>query len=523
VKERFRFVVAGKLLALLLAVVPGTTIAAESRGAISVRGHGSALSGWARDDVTRASVARLDGSEMDLLLRDSAFSCDPTAVGAAAWAIRGYVGERAVSTVRVAPATAAAAAAPTAVALLGRGERMRLAPVDPRTLQALGRGIAYGRAGFVALATSPDRTIVATGVPSGALVRLVAFDPFRRVAEIRLGGGEYHSVRALAWVQPDRLLAVVERMSRPYRRHIRERTLVVVDPLERRVISRRPLPKLAIQQTAVAGGRLVMLLGRSTMRDDRVTLVVAEANSVRTTDLVVGRRSGARVPAALAVPPSGARAVVVAASIGGPTRAALEIDLATLTVARHPLEVLAGRIAPAGFSSLQAVAVDERHVAVTGVVAATVRGETLPAGGAFVIGTERWTAKLLDPVAAYVRAREGRVLTFGPSARRGDRTGTGVTIFAADGRRLHRLYGTRRFHLIEFVGPWAHLLRIDRNRSRLAFNVRSGRSLGPLPPLREEVLALVEGRKAAPAAGSRPRQRRPTSSRASAPVGVRSG
>jgi hypothetical protein len=81
------------------------------------------------------------------------------------------------------------------------------------------------------------------------------------------------------------------------------------------------------------------------------------------------------------------------------------------------------------------------------------------------------------------------VLTFGVGAR----SGGGISIFSASGRRLHHLFGTTRLHLLEFAGPYGHLFRIRRDRSRYAFDVRTGESLGTFPGLKEEVLRVVSG------------------------------
>lgn len=483
---------AGLTLAAAFALT-GATLAAEDGQALEVSGYGSALRGSARDDVTRVAVVRVDGAEIELAVADGHFSYEATGTGAEAESVRAYAGDRLVSVVRVTTAAAVSPRDAAAAAVLASRSGMRLVPVDPATLRPFGRGLDYGRPFVPAVSASPDGAMFATSAGRRAVVRLVRFKPFGLVADIRVAddAGGFRSVRQLAWIGPDRLLAVVERLSRPYFRHIRERTLVVVDPETRRVVARRPLPKLAIQGgSTTAGGRLVLLLGRSSQRDDRVTVVVADADSVRTKEIVVGRRGGARVQTAFAVAPSGARAFLFTDGWGHRTGQAISVELDTLSAERHILSAPKRGIARALISTVQAIAADDRHVAVTGVVAPT----GTPAGGIWLVDTERWTARLLDPRTLYVHAKQERLVTFGPDirpARSGP--GTGVSIFSASGRRLHHLFGTTRFDELVFAGPYGHLLHVRQTRARQGFDLTTGASLGPLPALKEEVLRVVSG------------------------------
>jgi hypothetical protein len=483
---------AGLTLAAAFALT-GATLAAEDGQALEVSGYGSALRGSARDDVTRVAVVRVDGAEIELAVADGHFSYEATGTGAEAESVRAYAGDRLVSVVRVTTVAAVPPRDAAAAAVLASRSGMRLVPVDPATLRPLGRGFDYGRPFVPALSASPDGTMFATSAGRRAVVRLVRFKPFGLVADIRIAddAGGFRSIRELAWIGPDRLLAVVERLSRPYFRHIRERTLVVVDPVARRVVARRPLPKLAIQGgSTTAGGRLVLLLGRSSQRDDRVTVLVADADSVRTKEIVVGRRGGARVQTAFAVAPSGARAFLFTDGWGHRTGQAISVELDTLSAERHILSAPKRGIARALISTVQAIAADDRHVAVTGVVAPT----GTPAGGIWLVDTERWTARLLDPRTLYVHAEQERLVTFGPDirpARSGP--GTGVSIFSASGHRLHHLFGTTRCDELVFAGSYGHLLHVRQTRARRGFDLTTGASLGPLPALKEEVLRVVSG------------------------------
>jgi hypothetical protein len=484
-----KVVVTALTLAAAFALV-GATLAADDAQPLEVSGDGSALQGTVRGDVTRVAVVRVDGTEVELAFDAGGFKYEANGTGAAATSVRAYAGDRLVSFVRVEPAAGRQPRDVAAVAWLASRAGMRLAPVDPATLRPLAGGFRVGRPSYVPLEASPDGRTFGAGIGGRAVVRLVRFKPFGRVADVRVGSdaGGYRSVTRLGWLAPDRLLAVVERLSRPTRRYIRERTLVVVDPRERRVVARRTLPKLAIQHASTAGGRFVLLFGRASRHDDSVTLVVADGASVRTKEIVVGRRGGARVQTAFAVAPSGAHGFLFTDGWGPGTGRAFSVDLGTLAVEQHALRVPSGSIPLFTSSTVHAVAADDTHVAVTGVVASTVkRNGAHPAGGVWLVDTASWSAAPLDARAVYVYAHEERLLTFGSESR-------GVSIFSArGGPPLHRVFAGVRFGMLEFAGPYGHLLGTRPERRRFAFDVTTGAAYGPFAGLKEEILGVVSG------------------------------
>lgn len=88
-------------------------------------------------------------------------------------------------------------------------------------------------------ARSPDGTKLALTTYKSSLIQIVDLEQMKVVRELRLpDGGE---ARALEWVTDDRLIAVAQRMSRPTRRYVRERTAVTFDPATGRIVARRPL------------------------------------------------------------------------------------------------------------------------------------------------------------------------------------------------------------------------------------------------------------------------------------------
>jgi hypothetical protein len=191
---------------------------------------------------------------------------------------------------------------------------LTLVRIDPRTLRPLpGRRVVLAR-GYWPLVRSPDGETAAAS--RGASVTLVGLAPLRRLGEIRFSTDANTVIRILAWPRVDRLVAVTQRMSRPYWRRVVSRAVVVIDPETRRVVARRPLPRTAIAQYATAGGRVVAVLGDSRQLRRFVTFtVIASDGSFRQRRLFVGgsSRSGPRLPTILALEPSGARAYLVVA------------------------------------------------------------------------------------------------------------------------------------------------------------------------------------------------------------------
>ena len=466
------------------------------------------LVGVARSDVQQVEAVLRDGTTRELPLNEwRAFSyLAPTPVETAI----GLVGRSSDSEVGVIPVpqttfalsptavqpcatcpqTTAVATAEPSYALFERRAGTALTRIDPRTLAAVGRplllsGYRYGPA------RSPDGTTLAIAASDRATVELIDLERLARVASIPLSAGQRTTVRTLAWLRDDRLLAVVQRMRPPYGRYVQSRQLVVIDPHARRIVARTPITnKLAINGVASAGDHLVLLLKPQAPRKSSVMrLVVADAEGkARTAEVEVGRYGSALRPAALVVEPSGRRAFVLVWPLGLDKGRAVEIDLDTLRPLTHTIRLADGTpIRPAGVASLQAVAAGEGHLAATDIIPGP-DGRT--AGGVFLLDTHTWVARLLDPRAHQLVYRDGQLFTFGPD-NLGRHGGTGVTAYDLNGQHIYHAYGERSFARLLLRRSLRPRPAAERGSGRRLRDGERARVLGKMAPLNPFRIELV--------------------------------
>jgi hypothetical protein len=361
-----------------------------------------------------------------------------------------------------------------------------LARVDPRTLKRIpGPSLQMGPAGMLAL--SPSGRRLATASPPNGTVGIVDLDRMRWVRRPHAGAGSL--VRVIAWPKEDRLLEVVQRMSRPYMRYVRARSLVVVDAASGRVVSRHRLTnKLGVTGAVSAGGRLVMLMQSSSFRGSTALLVVASADgAVRQVTVKVGSTHRVLRYNQLVVTPAGDRAYVVVA--GG---LVVDIDLDSLKASYHrvPPPAPASGSTPVVFGPHSAML--GRDIAVVGLFGGPAR----PLGGTYLVDTGSWRARLLDARASFFVPGGDVLATFGPAPFRPGGgpprgRGTGLSLFDAQGRRRYHLYGTRRLEMIELVLGYGHAFFGGRTPPNppggilvspiwrdAVFDLASGRTLG---------------------------------------------
>src|SRR5207248_9791387 len=115
------------------------------------------------------------------------------------------------------------------------------------------------------------------------------------------------------WTSPDRFVAIVQRMSRPYARYVRARYAVGVDAARGKVLFRpRFGQRLALMSTATSHGSAALLFESSNLlaRQARLT-VVSATGTVRSVTLEFGVRTTRLLAAALAVDAASSRAYVV--------------------------------------------------------------------------------------------------------------------------------------------------------------------------------------------------------------------
>jgi hypothetical protein len=343
-----------------------------------------------------------------------------------------------------------------------------LVPINGATLE-----VAPGptlKLGFVdGWAAAPDRGLVAFAVH--ALPQAVDYDALRFVdpATLRPDGEDVQldgSVRALAWLRPDRVLVVLGRCCVP------GTWIAVVDTAARRVVDesrleatlwslgRSPdaLVLLVSRAGAIAPARVVVVDagGRTTTIPLRIVAGTVFPRS--STAAPIGRQ---RVPG-LAVDPAVGRAYVIAAD-----REVAEVDLDAHTVAYH--RIVAARslldrldrwLQPAAEAKgLNGSALSARWLG-DGLIAVGGSDETASVDrrgtfhvrwhprGVAIVDTRDWTVRMLDPAADALTTADGLLLATGSSWSSGAArpTGPGLTAYGPD--------WTRRFTVLDGRATW---------------------------------------------------------------------
>lgn len=357
----------------------------------------------------------------------------------------------------------------------------QLVRLDARSLEPTGARVPLRRYVSFSWSFSPDggRLVLGGFRP---VLRFVDAVSLRRLGDLELGGRG--TVVATAWPTPRRLLAAVQQRPGTLR-------LVVVDPVARRVLERRPLAgRSEVVDVASSPGGLALLLAPAASVGP-AGLVVARADgsvgSVRLEAIIAGTKHvpGVGRPVdrhwlpGLAVDPAEGRAFVV----GGGAPVA-EVDLATLGVAYHRLvepASLLGRLRewlepPAFAKGASEGPVRTVHWLGNGLLAVSgwdARGTEDPiAAGLKLVDTRAWTVRTLDEETGQVTLA-GRVLL-----AHGFRFAAGLTAYDRDGRRLWHRFGRETIASVEASGERVYVYRyVRRGPSRVVvLDVRTGES-----------------------------------------------
>jgi hypothetical protein len=318
----------------------------------------------------------------------------------------------------------------------------------------------------------------------------------------------------LGWLGPRRLAAVVDLPAGDPSGNIGDATLVVIDPLTRRVFHRRNLHGRAA--TAVGLGDRVVLLTTPADRIGPARLAVADGRGGLRTVPLRAIAAGFEEPdehgsdsvttqrtAGLAVDRDGGRAFVAAA--GAPLA---EVDLDRLRVTYHGLSQpvsLLGRLAawlvPPAEAKLvsgplrSACWLGDGLLAVWGSearVAADAGGQPTVEGtpsGLKLVDTGRGTVRQLHPSATAMRWRGGRLLAFGVLGYEQQRPGgIGLTVYGPGDRRPLHLLRDRPVNEVHLNGDLAYAVSWgddDATSEVAVVDLRSGRVLSTrrgLPP-----------------------------------------
>jgi len=375
----------------------------------------------------------------------------------------------------------------------GEDDASFVARLDARSLEPLpGPRAPLGHAGG-SWALSPDGSqVVFAGYRA---IRFIELDRMRVLADIP-GRGDFGAV---AWPEPRRVLLAtgfnwedgVE--------------AVVVDPIARRVLSRRSLGGSLQRFVPTDDGLVLLLAPRSGGIGSARVVVLSADGSVRMLgleripagfeheELDGGLVDHYRTPG-LAVDPSAETAFVV-----GAEEVVAEVDLGSLGVRYHALREttsLLGRlrdwIEPAaeakGVSDgslrsavwlgngLLAVAGFDDHASFDQEGNQTQR--TTPAGVALV-DTRTWSKRTLEPAGTAAALAGGLLFAYGGrwNSDTGVSEGAGLSAFDRAGERLFRLFGDEPVWDVQVARPFAYVSFDDSCDGRIV-DLRAGEVLG---------------------------------------------
>jgi hypothetical protein len=334
---------------------------------------------------------------------------------------------------------------------MGLDRPARLVSVDPRTLEVQARGPRMpGWAFGLEYARSPDgRRLAVFPRPSDSVERLFFVDvqALRVVGRIDLG----NPACAAAWPSPRRLVLVVA--SPPCYSGDNPLEELVVDPVERTIVTRRPISGAAVILDAEATeDGLALLLGPH-RRTGPARLALVGTDGVRTTPLP-GVRAGGR-DLALAVDPAGRRAYVAE-----PDWTVTEVDLVSGIARRHVSS--GGRRLAAAEKGAVGRVIDAAWAGGDALALAGGLGRrdgSFTPEGARLINTRTWKMRLLNSAAASVVAANGLIVTFQGSY--GERAnlaqGTGAAVYTRSGRFRYRALRGKRVELVRTARGYAYV------------------------------------------------------------------
>jgi hypothetical protein len=348
-----------------------------------------------------------------------------------------------------------------------------LVRVDPDTLRPLaGRRVPLA-AEPLGWSFAPDRSRIVMGSTArGAKLRLIDLRAMRAVGDVRVtrrGSGI-----ATTWAGPKRVLAVVVT---PGCCGAGDTIVAGVDTGRRRVIWRRTLGGSLQAGERFRRGFLLVLGPRGRSVGPSRLVQVGPEGDIRSTalpEIRSGMESSGKVTHAwdpgLAVDRSGGRAFVVQA------RAPVaEVDLQTLQVHSHPLQLEARAADALAGPSRDALWLGRGLLAVTGSDRSSSTGEKggreSPAG-LELIDTRRWHARTIDSRTTDAVLVSGTLLasTFLDTRR----SGSGLTGYSLDGRRKFHLFGNDPIWGAQPLGSNA---LVGGRRGSALIDARTGRQL----------------------------------------------
>lgn len=345
-----------------------------------------------------------------------------------------------------------------------------LAEVDPRTL-ALGRRMTPVPFALSSWAFSPEGRQLALGGPDGA-VRFVDLARMRKLGDLRPEASGY--VVALAWPSHNRLLALEQWVGDV----VHQRTwLLVIDPIRRRLLERRPLEgrvdeieegngrivAVVAPPAGIGPARLVVVEPTGRVRCVLLREISTGGEYVRTENVARVRKPG------LALDPAGDRAFVVSAE-----EPIADVDLRDLRVSYHDrasaslLSRVRDWLEPEAFADglpivglrRQALWLGNGLLAVSGSEqepGADGRYSESPAG-LQLVDTRTWSVRALDDRVSRILLADDALLAFGGYGTER----LGVSAYSLDGRLRFRLFEGREVSDVRAAGPYAYVSIRDK-------------------------------------------------------------
>jgi hypothetical protein len=366
---------------------------------------------------------------------------------------------------------------------------------DARTMEPVD-GRSYAVPFFYAAAErSPDGTMIALGGNDAGVVDVVDLERMRSLGEIDLAPATW--VERLHWAEPERILAVL------WGEHP---SLAALQPGAAKPIAVHDLDG-TIVKSAPAGDGLALLLS-PTDGIGPARLALYDGDEVRYVDLP-GIRAGwaeegeqedyraHQLLPALAVDPSGSRAVVIA-----PGNKAVEVDLGGLTTTSHELAQAASLferfrnwLEPGAWAKmidgpeLNAVWLPSGLIALSGVTY-TTEGDSVsvtPAGLALV-DPGSWSVRHVSDAPAWVSLRGEALLG---SAWNEQTESQAVYVFGQDGTERFALERRGQADLSQTAGAYLYVSTQDGRKVEIV-DLASGKTVGRAAPERPAYIVYTD-------------------------------
>jgi hypothetical protein len=342
---------------------------------------------------------------------------------------------------------------------------------------------------------SPDGAMLAVGGSETAVVDIVDLKRMRSMGTIELSAGT--TVDRLHWPTTDRILASLWG---------EQPQVAALQPGARKPIAVHDLNGM-ILKSSPAGDGLVLLLAPA----DRIgpaRLALFDGEKVQYVDLPDVRagwdesgeqeeyRARQLVPA-LAVDPSGSRAVVIA-----PGNRAVEVDLASLTTTSHDLvqaasllERFRNWLEPGAWAKmidgpeLNAVWLPTGLIALSGVTYAS-EGDSVRAtpAGLGLVDPANWSLRHVSDAPAWVTLREGTLLG---SAWNEDSSAQSVHVFGPDGTPRFEIERRGQADLSQTAGEHLYVSTQDGREFEIV-DLTTGQTVGRASPERPAYIVYTE-------------------------------